>query len=146
MVLLYPSFPAISSVDRRNRRTEGVKVYWSIGEKPRKVPFHGSTFFGGTVLENDTNTGVMKVVGSPNSLEGIHHYLKPGMGSQAYTVTGDASGGHYIERIGELTLPWNFIQRAFIIIDNPTHPGERPTTAQQAHPPKFLLKVRLDRR
>ena len=134
MVLLYPNYPVYPETNVRNGTTS-----WKVRTKtPRRAYSWHSSMFGGTVRSNDTSTGIFVIDGSPNSLEGIHHVLKPGAGSN------DFSGQNH--RTGLLELPYPFIQRAFIIIPHPTHPGEIPTPQVQKHPPYFFKYVRLDRR
>lgn len=132
MLLLYPSYPLVPVVDKLG------KTEWGFKNKPKKVKSYETTMFGGTVAANDTTTGVLIVSGGPNVLEGIHMYLVPGAGSTPHETVG---GG-----VGMAEIPYGFIRRGFVVVDNPTHPGERPTLRDQAHPPKFLKYIRLDRR
>lgn len=134
MVLLYLGYPVYPS-------TTSGSFSWLVAQgKPKKSTPYTSSFFGGTVRSNNTSTGVLTVVGSPSALEGYHQHLKPGTGCSAQ------GSNTYKERTGLLELPYPYIRRAFILIPHPTHPGERPTTTEELHPPYFLKYVRLDRR
>lgn len=133
MLIMHASYP-LSPVKnaRTGRRT------WEVGTKAKKPKSWDTTFFGGTVTTNDTTTGILYVSGGPNVLEGIHHILKPGAGSlpqptdKAYTGTAE--------------IPYGYIKQGFRIDDNADHPGERPTTSVQAHPPKTATRIVLHRR
>ena len=137
-IILHASYPVLSEWQG------GVR--WYVDSRgPRKVPPHGATFFGGTVTDNDTTTGIITVVGSPSALEGVHQSLKPGAGTSALPVSRAGNSNKSTTRTGTLELPWNFMKQAFLVVDNPEDPGERPTTRTQAHWPKFLRRVRLGR-